>query len=369
MTEMSEIISKINNNFVSYLILVFIIIILIIMIWYMTSVNTSQQRQCDNMNTIYSTINGNIRSINEKDPNCQKNLYDYYIKTAYNACSGGTYKNDFVNICNLKSILKEGVRGLDFEIYSIDNEPVVSTSTKENFYIKETYNYVPFSDVMSCIKNYAFSSSTAPNNTDPILIHLRIRSNNQEMYKNLANIFKSYNGFMLGKEYSFENHGNNIGEKPLLNFKNKIILMVDKSNNAFLENKEFLEFVNITSNSIFMRLLNYYDVKNTPDITELQNFDKRGMSIVVPEKTSNPSNSSGILCRDAGCQMVAFRYQYQDNFLHENINFFNNAGYAFVLKPPELRYQPVTIPPPQQQDPELSYETRNVSTDYYSFNF
>jgi len=174
---------------------------------------------------------------------------------------------------------------------------------------------------------------------------------------------------MLGKEYSFENHGNNIGENPLLNFKNKIILMVDKSNNAFLENKEFLEFVNITSNSIFMRLLNYYDVKNTPDITELQNFDKRGMSIVVPEKTSNPSNSSGILCRDAGCQMVAFRYQYQDNFLHENINFFNNAGYAFVLKPPELRYQPVTIPPPQQQDPELSYETRNVSTDYYSFNF
>ena len=53
-------------------------------------------------------------------------LYDYYIKTAYNACAGGSYKNDFVNICNLKAILKQGVRCLDFEIYSVDDKPPVN---------------------------------------------------------------------------------------------------------------------------------------------------------------------------------------------------------------------------------------------------
>ena len=39
-----------------------------------------------------------------------------YIKTAYNCCSGGNYKNDYVDLCVLKNILKQGVRGLDFEI-------------------------------------------------------------------------------------------------------------------------------------------------------------------------------------------------------------------------------------------------------------
>jgi hypothetical protein len=67
--------------------------------------------------------------------------------------------------------------------------------------------------------------------------------------------------------------------------------------------------------------------------------------------------------------MVAMRYQYVDNYLLENALFFDNAGYAFALKPIDLRYQPVTIPTPTAQNTDYSYETRNVSTDYYNFNF
>ena len=63
------------------------------------------------------------------------------------------------------------------------------------------------------------------------------------------------------------------------------------------------------------------------------------------------------------------RYQYVDNFLEENAAFFDRCGYAFCLKPIELRYQPVIIPMPTPQNPANSYETRNVTTDYYSFNF
>ena len=325
--------------------------------------------ECNYMNALYPSVNGNLRSITSTDPDCKFKLFDYYIKTAYNACSGGSYKNDFVNLCNLKAVIKQGVRCLDFEVYSVNNQPVVSTSTTNNFYVKETFNSVNFAAVMDTIQNYAFSGGTCPNPTDPLFIHIRFKSNNQEMYSNLAKIFKSYTNIMLGMNYSYESIGKNLGNVPLLELKNKVGLIVDRSNTAFLENKELLEYINLTSNSIFMREYTYYNVKNNPDINELTEYNKRNMTIVLPDNGVNPSNPSGLLCRAAGCQMVAMRYQMVDNFLMENALFFDRSSYAFALKPAELRYQAVTVPAPTPQLPEYSYATREASTDYYSFKF
>ena len=362
-------IKNMKEDFISNLILGFILLLVILMIVYIIYLTKLPSRECSYMNDIYGTLNGNLRSINASDEDCSGNLNEYYVKTAYNACSGGSYKNDVVDICNLKAVLKQGVRGLDFEIYSIDNQPVVATSTADNYYIKETYNSVDFSQVMTTIQNYAFSGSTAPNFTDPILIHLRFMSNNQSMYSNLANIFKSYDSLLLGKDYSYETAGHNLGGEPLLNFMNKVILIFDRTNTAFLENKDLMEYVNMTSNSIFMRAYSYYDVKNNPDLDELREYNKRNMTIVFPDSGSNPDNPNGVLSRDAGCQMVAMRYQTVDNYLLQSTLFFDNCSYAFCLKPQDLRYQPVTIADPATQDPALSYETRNVTTDFYSFDF
>ena len=354
------------NNYLPYIFAGLLIIGIIVGLIYGGYKGALQSNECTNMNSWYSSIDGHIRSAGT---DCCGNLYDYYIKTAFNCCCGGANKNDFVNICNLKAIIKQGVRCLDFEVYNIDGEPQVAASTSDSYFVKESYNSVKFSDVMDTIKNYAFSGGACPNPTDPLLIHLRIKSTNQDMYTNLANIFKSYTDIMLGKDYSYENDGKNIGTTPLQDLKGKVILIIDKSNNAFLDNKELLEYVNLTSNSVFMRVLKYNDVKNTPDINELQEFNKRCMTIVLPDNEINPPNPSGIICREAGCQMVAMRYQNKDNFLDEDTKFFDNAGYAFALKPENLRYQEVTIPDPDPQKLSYSYDTRTASTDYYSFDF
>jgi hypothetical protein len=113
----------------------------------------------------------------------------------------------------------------------------------------------------------------------------------------------------------------------------------------------------------------FYDVQNNPDINELIDFNRRGMTIVFPNTGANPSNPSGALCRAAGCQMVAMRYQYNDNYLSEINTFFDGVSYAFALKPAELRYIPVTIPDPTPQNPANSYETRTVTTKYYSYQY
>jgi hypothetical protein len=291
-TDYLSAIKNMNEGFQSYIIIALILLILAIFIGYMIYLTRLDASEVNYMNNLYSSVDGNIKPISANDPDCSGNLYDYYIKTAYNACSGGSYKNDFVDIGNLKAIIKQGVRCLDFEIYSMNNQPVVSTSTINDYYVKETFNSVSFSSVMDTIKNYAFAGGTCPNPTDPLIVHLRIKSNNQQMYSNLANVLKSYDSIMLGKEYSFENSGLNLGSKPLLSFQNKVIIIVDKINNAFLENQDFLEYVNLTSNSAFMRAYDYYNLKNNPDTQELTEYNKRNMTIVLPDTGSDPANPS-----------------------------------------------------------------------------
>jgi hypothetical protein len=360
-----------DKNFGSYMITAIILILLIVMIWYIIYLTKLETKESSYMNDLYPSINGNIRAISANATDSSGCLYDYYIKTAYNACSGGSYKNDFVSIDVLKAVIKQGVRCLDFEVYLVDNNPVVATSTQDSVYIKETFNSVNFADVMKTINSYAFSGGTCPNPTDPIIIHLRVKSNQQKTYSKMATIFKSYDSAMLGKEYSFENDRQNLGTLPLLQFQNKIILVVEKNsnnNNSFLENSEFMEYVNLTSNSVFMRAYNYYDIKNNPDTDELTNYNRNNMTIVFPDNGANPANPSALLCRTYGCQMVAMRYQYVDNFLEENAMFFDRTGSAFALKPLALRYVPITIPDPTPQNPNYSYATRTVSSDFYSFN-
>jgi hypothetical protein len=340
-------------------------IILIAFIYYFYY-SGLRKRECKNMDAIYGELNGKIRSIDDSDQ-FSYTFKDYYIKTAYNCCSGGNYKNDYVDTCILKYLLKQGVRGLDFEIFSIDDKPVVSTSTSDSYYVKETFNYVNFVDVMNIIRDYAFATSTAPNSLDPIVIHLRIKSTNQEMYKNFAKLLENYDSILLGKEYDSEFYGHNFGNVELKKLMGKVIIIVDRSNTSFLECPEFYKFINMTSNSVFMRALHYYDIKYTPDLTELIDFNKQNMTIGMPDKGANPENPSSIVMRETGCQLLGMRYQTIDTNIEENDIFFDENGYAFVLKPEPLRYIPVTIPLPPPQNPELSFATKTVQSDFYKF--
>jgi hypothetical protein len=367
--KMMNMMANLKENYASYMLLSMIIVVIIVALWYYFYMRNLVSRECSSMSNVFSALNGSIKSLNSSDPNCGYTFKDYYIKTAYNCCSPGTFKNDYVSTCALKDVLKQGVRGLDFEIFSMDDQPVVATSTVDNNHIKETYNVVAFSDVMNIVTNYAFASSGAPNPQDPIIFHFRFKSANHKMYQNLANLFKSYDSFFLGPASSFEQNGKNFGNTKLMDLVGKkIVVIVDKSNNAFMDTEDFYEYVNMTSNSIFMRALHYYDVKNTPDLIELQDYNKQNMSISMPDIGADPPNPSAIVCRETGCQMIGMMYQKNDVNLQENNAFFDKCGYAFCLKPEKLRYIPVYVPEPPPQNPALSFQTRSVKSDYYAFN-
>jgi hypothetical protein len=324
--------------------------------------NGLRARDCSFMDSMYGKINGKISSINTSNTFFQQPLRDYYIKTAYNACSGGEYKNDYVDTCVVKSLLKQGVRALDFEIYSIDDEPVVATSTNDNYCVKETFNYVTFGEVLNVISNYAFTLSTAPNPADPLFIHLRVKSTNKKMFEKLTELIENFNSStsrILGPNYSYSNK--NLASVPLNELAGKVIIMVDGTNKTFLETK-FNEFVNIVSKSAILRGLTNYEIVYTPDMNELINHNKVNMTIGVPDKGASPPNPNSLIMRNNGCQFIAMRYQMVDSFLEENNMFFEENGTAFVLKPDDLRYKVQTIPAPPPQNERVSYETKQIET-------
>ena len=364
-SKLVNVFSEMEDITATRLIMGIVLIIVVMALLYYFYYSRLKGKQCKTMETIYGDLNGKIRSIDDSEQ-FSHSFRDYYIKTAYNCCSGA-YKNDFVDTCNLKYLLKQGVRGLDFEIFSIDDNPVVATSTSNSYYVKETFNYIYFEDVMNIIRDYAFATSTAPNARDPIIIHLRIKSTHQEMYKNFAKLLKNYDSILLPKDYDSEYHGQNFGSVELKNLLGKVIIIVERSNTAFLECPEFYKFINMTSNSVFMRSLHYYDIKYSHDLSELTEFNKQNITIGFPDKGASPENPSSVIMRETGCQLLGMRYQNMDTNVKENELFFNENGYAFVLKPESLRYIPVTIDAPPPQNPELSYAPRNIQSEFYKF--
>lgn len=346
----------------------FIITILVIgLIAYTIDKIRLNKNNCDALGKIYTSF-PKLSSFNTNDATYQYLLRDYYIKTAYNCCCGGEFKNDYVNVCALKTCIAQGARVLDFEIYSVDDNPVIATSAVVNNRVKQMYNQIHLEEALQIVNNYAFSGGSCPNPNDPLILHFRISSNNDKIYTKMADtIYSTIQSRLLGKEYSYEYTGRNLGSVPLKEFTGKIIISVDRANPLF-ENTPLKEYVNIASNSIFLRASRQYDILNTPDSTELIEYNKKNMTLTLPDLSVYNNNTSPILNFNYGCQWVGMSFQNFDANMQYYSLFFDKVGHAFVLKPENLRYVPVTIPDPTPQSPENSYTTRTVSTDYYSFS-
>lgn len=330
MPSITQLFKDLDESAIVLIITVLTVIIFLtfaIYLWYMTNL---QSKECDVMDGL-SKKNMTIQSVNPGD-----SLFkDYYIQSAYNCCSLGSYSNDYVGMCALKNVIKQGVRGLDFEIFSLDDIPVVSTSLTTNYYAKETYNSIDFNEVMNFIANSAFSGYSN-NSKDPIIIHIRFKSNNAKMYKNLATILHNYESTLIDKQYNYNNANFNLGSVPLKNLMGKIIIIVNNENKSYEDSAEFAEYINMISGTGYMRMHSYSEIKNLDNnqINELIKYNKTNMTICIPDKGNNPGNPDHTLFVDSGCNMIAMRYQHIDNYLEFNKNFFVDA--AFVKK--ETKY-------------------------------
>jgi hypothetical protein len=352
-----------TGDIINYTLYVVIIVLIIWIISYIYTQANKKQTNNDEMESSLDSIDVKITNI----PSSFKGkLRDYYIASSYNSCCGGDFKNDYVDYAPLKQVIKQGARLLDFEVYSLNGKPVVAASSDSSYHLKETYNSLPFDHVMNVVSRYAFSSSTCPNANDPLFIHLRIKSNREDIYKSMAKSIKThFHQRLLGEKYRNESHGENLGAVHLSELVGKAVIMCDAGNEHFRKMPAFERLVNTTSGSVFLRRLRNYDVTYTHDADELKEHNKKNMSIVMPDLTNESTNMPASLHNKYGCQFVCMNYQTLDENLKYYLDLFNEHGHAFILKPKKLRYFPVTVALPPPQDPKLSYAPRTIEKPYY----
>jgi hypothetical protein len=302
-------------------------------------------------------------------------LRNFYIKTAVNCCSLGDWNSNYVDLLALQYAIVQGYRCLDFEIYSMNDKPVVAVSShKKNYNHTETFNHLDFGEVCKQINERAFS--IAPNKDDPLLISLRIKSNNPspQFIQSIIDGINTFGSRLLGPDNNYENGGQNLSKHPVSEFMRKVIIMADVSNplttsNCASTDKNCLhQYINIGTNSPFLHKLEYeMGVKNTPNMDTLIDHNKKNMSIVFPDPPYRV-NANFNVAKAFGCQLIGMMPQLKDANLEMYNDFFNEAGCAFALKPTELCYQPVVIETPPPQNPDVSFAGRNYSTDYASWS-
>jgi len=309
-----------------------------------------------------------IGSISARDLNYMKPLRNYQIKSSYNSCASGNFQNDWVDMCALQNAIQQGCRLLDFEVYDIEGETGVAVSSKSVFTEKGAYNWLPIDQVIQGVSAMAFATTTCPNFNDPLLLNFRVKSTHVRVFDDIANALSTYLGpRLLPNKYSYEADGTNITAMPLGLFIGKVIVVVDKSN-TLVESSKLDEYMNLGGNSVFCRQLSYNDVAFTPDMNELIEFNKKNVTICLPNLGTQAANYDSSVAFPFGVQMCAMSFQTEDDNLTAYNELFNGAGHAFIMKPANLLYVPVIVDPLPPLDKSLSYGYTTHKSKYYNFN-
>lgn len=321
-----------KEEIIKYTLILTCFCLLIFIIYYFINSQLKNDANCKALNKLYPN-GAALASFNYSDA---KQLSAYYIKSAYNCCATGNFSYDYVNSCALKKCLQQGVRFLDFQIYSVNNEPVIGTSYIRSDFYKQSFNSVKLDSALEYIKNGAFNSSECSNFNDPLFLHFRIESQNTKMYNKMAKIIQNkLNDYLLNiSKYGKETI--DITQESIKIFKRKIIIVVDKTNDKYTTTDLF-KYVNLASNGPYMKLLKYTDTIYNSNPRDLLDYNRDiGMTICFPDLLNQSSNYNPVPIMELGISICAMSFQVNDTSIEFYNKFFVEHTSAFVLKPSKL---------------------------------
>lgn len=273
-------------------------------------------------------------------------LNNFYIKSAYNSSK----YDASCSVDRLKTIISQGFRCLDFNLIYKDN----------NVYVKYQIKGESFLDVLEVIDKHAFSNHYCSNHSDPIILNLRIDTNDypQLFYTKLREIF-DYNDskYILSsnslKDTSDEVYYNSVLTLPLESFKKKIIVCC---NINMSEEHDLLQYVHINTLLVNTQDVNFTDdhnfifddnwIQQTTETDSMVNDNKDKLNMIRPTYTDytiiNPTtlhDEYGFSLRlmDLSSVLKFDEANIQDDNILEYLRLFDTNGYAFKLKPEDKR--------------------------------
>jgi hypothetical protein len=294
--------------------------------------NTTVSKEAE-LSSIENVSNGSgIKSLNFVE-GMPVYLRDYCIKSSSNSAYSGGY----MNLNAVKYVLSRGCRFLDFEVYYKDNVPVIaySNSTYDPSYSSFTSKDLPvsLSGVFSNILLYAFNDNS-PNPSDPVFIHLRIKSFVNSAYQDIAT---SASTILKNRLYS----GQVTPDTPLSTIMGKIILIVDRNTSPGYANYptcipgqancyNLKNVINMESGSdnvrVYMENALLNQSINPPDPSVYM------LRIVLPQRGffGTRNSDSMYLIENYGAQMIAQAFYVNDARLSVYEDLFRTYKTAFV---------------------------------------
>lgn len=398
---------KSNDNYIYILLsLTIVFSIFFVLLSWITYTLSLRKNSCNNLDYIYpddniyrtkTFIKGRVNFENPEtnltvshrnfSNDITRIFKNYYVKASYNSCCADGYKNNWVDLCALEKCIKQGARFLDFEVYSLNFQPIVAASTANNYNIKETYNYEYLSKIFETLHNLAFDESITQCYNDPMIIHLRLMTENDKIYDMIAGYIdthlKQNNNYLLDSTNTIGNSNydyKNIINAKLETFAKKFIIIAYQSDSVLL-NSKLKDKVNLRSGSSYCRLLRYQSIISAGEASELLISETRDKyTIILPDIENSLENYDYYKALTNGCQIMAMKFQnMDDNLLKYNDYFMSNeaGGYSFVLKPHNLLYnnsETISVTPSEinltskgPQGKIIIYNFTNYETLYYEF--
>ena len=338
--------------------LVITAIMVVIAVMYALSNMNKRSKNCANLGKSEP-----LQNLTKEDATYERFLRDFHVKSSYNSCASGKFKNDYVDLCALSHAIKDGCRLLDFEVYDVKGVPVVAVSDSPKFTVKHSYNSIPLEKVLKRIEDEAFGGDI--NGMDPLFLNFRIKSDHVELMDAIAMLLASpRNGTLssrlLSAKYGFENQGENFGKVPLRLLCQKVIIMVN--DNKKIDESKLAEFVNLKPSPLF-RVLAFNSLASQ-DLTELTAFAQQRLVMIAPSDADNFTSASAVTL---GAQFSAMNFQTQDKNLEAyRKEFVTHGNRAFYLK--KSPYVEGEIPDAEPLPKSATFGETTYKNDYVKIN-
>jgi hypothetical protein len=318
----------------TYIILVFAVAVVLFTLYYISHKLNLIKTNCSKLNIQPNSTVLSIKDV-KTNTNINDTLNNYFIKTAYNCCCTGNFKNDYVDPCALRNCATNGVRALDFQIYSLNNMPIVSASSVTSNQYKEIYNHITFYDAMKHVSKWFITDSTNVNSKDPLFLIFRLQSTNSTIYNMMAQTLNEVFGYgsLLGNMIYIVPKNTTLDNTKLEILLQKVVIIVDPTygDKSAFENSKLSSFTSLVvgsslSNHIYREseLLSVVDInKSTGKDTNVSN----NINILYPNLQVNKNNydfvTTGIFNK---ISFIGMNFQYYDVYLTDYNAIFTNCA-------------------------------------------
>lgn len=328
-------------------------------------------RRCAAAGATLGTKNKDKEGKEGNDNVCEDiKLKDHFFMGCYNAAGCGDEWQSYVDDRNepeggtvLKTVLNSGVRVVDFELFlkKKSDKLIVGNgipAEKNKYKLKGSYNDIEFSDVLVTLKEFVKQDGTDIFQHHPLLVNLRIGSNDIMIYKKLGadllagtlTNFTPDNKHLLRTKINKEESYINIVDTPIKDNNGKIIFILnDNPLNPFgkhieavkqaneIETDNLLKYICITDsqhlgigNAIVSSSNN---IINAHSDEEVINGFKTYLGIAIPDWSNIIKNPDYLKHMSMGCQISLLKFSLNDVNLKDYFDYWSTKDSRLLVKP------------------------------------